>query len=247
MKGQLRAELLKVRSTRTALGLLVSMLGLVLLVVLLHGFSLPADDVGQRSVQLTEIIGRGGTMGTLFAALLGAMSITGEFRHGTIRPTLLATPRRGRVLAAKVAASMLIGAAFGLVAASVAGGLGSAALATRGIEVQLDAGDFALVLLGGTAAAGLWAAIGVALGSVVRNQVPTLVGMCTWLLFVEGLLVGDTGIIGDVGRYLPGALANAAGGQVSSIEPAIGILLLVLYAAAVVAVGVVVTTRTDVA
>lgn len=247
MRGLLRAELLKHRTTRTDLGLLVSMLGLVLLVVLLHGLSLPAADVNRRSVQLTEIIGRGGTMGTMFAALLGAMSITGEFRHGTIRPTLLATPRRGRVLAAKVSASLLIGAGFGLAAAAVAAGVGSVALASRNVQVQLDAGDFALILIGGAAAAALWAAIGVAVGSVVRNQVPTVVGTCTWLLFVEGLLVGDTGVLGDVGRYLPGALANAASGQVASVGPAVGLLLLGLYAATVAAVGLLVTTRVDVA
>jgi len=131
-------------------------------------------------------------LGTLFAALLGAMSITGEFRHGTIRPTFLTTPRRGRVVAAKVWASMLIGVAFGLIAAAVAAGVGSAALAARGVKIQLDGGDYALLLAGGAAAAGLWAAIGVGLGAVVRNQVPTVVGLCAWLLFVEGLLSSAT-------------------------------------------------------
>lgn len=125
MTAQLRAELRKQRSTRTNLGLLSALLGLVLLVVLLHGLGLPANDLGSRSFQLTEMFGRGEMFGALFASLLGAMSITGEFRHGTIRPTLLTTPRRGRVVAAKVWASMLTGAALGLIAVAFAAGVGT--------------------------------------------------------------------------------------------------------------------------
>jgi len=244
--AELRAELLKQRSTRTNLGLFSALIGLVLLVVLLHGLSLPAKDLGARSFQLTGMFGRGEMLGTLFAALLGAMSITSEFRHGTIRPTFLTTPRRGRVVAAKVWASMLIGIAFGLIAAALAAGVGSAALAARGVKIQLDGGDYALLLAGGAAAAALWAAVGVGLGAVVRSQVPTVVGICAWLLFVEGLLAGE-GVVGDVGRFLPGALGNAASGQVPLVAPGLGAFLLALYAAAAAAAGWVATTRRDVA
>lgn len=247
MIAQVRAELLKQRSTRTNVGLLCAMLGLVLLVVLLHGLSLPDKDVGARAVQLSEIFGRGGMFGTLFAALLGVMSITGEFRHGTIRPTFLIAPQRGRIIAAKVWASMLIGAAFGLIAMAVAAGVGSAALASRGVNVQFDGGDYALLLSGGAAAAALWAAIGVGLGTVVRSQVPTTIAICTWLLFVEGLLAGDVGVVGDASRYLPGALGNAASGQVPLVAPVLGVLLLALYAAAAAMAGWRASTRRDVA
>ncbi|MEO6714986.1 MAG: ABC transporter permease subunit, partial [Mycobacteriales bacterium] len=212
-----------------------------------HGLSMPIKDASARSVQLSEIFGRGGMFGTLFAALLGAMSITGEFRHGTIRPTFLLTPQRGRIIAAKVWASMLIGAAFGLIAMTFAAGVGSAALAWRGVNVELDGGDYALLLTGGAAAAALWAAIGVGVGTIVRNQVPTTVAICTWLLFVEGLLAGDAGVIGDASKYLPGALGNAASGQVELVAPVLGVLLLALYAAAAATAGWRATTRRDVA
>ena len=248
MIGQLRAELLKQRSTLTNVGLFSAMLGLVLLVVLLHGFGIPTQNLGRRAVQLEVLGQRGDILGTLFAALVGAMSITAEFRHGTIRPTFLATPRRGRVVAAKVEASMLIGTAFGLFAAAVAAGGGTAALALRGVEMKLDAGDYALMLAGGASAAALWAAIGVGLGAVVRNQVPTLVGICAWLLFVEGLLVGDLfgGRLGEIARFMPGALAKAASGQNPLLAPGPGLFLLALYAATAALAGWVATTRRDV-
>jgi ABC-2 type transport system permease protein len=249
VRALLRAELHKQRSTRTALGLFAAMLGLVLLAVLLHGFGLPAERVDGPSEQLTMLFGWGEFVGALFAALLGAMSITGEVRHGTIRSTFLVTPWRGRVVAAKVWASMLIGAVFGLAAGAVAAGVGTATLGARGIDVRLDGGDYLLLLAGGTAAAALWAAIGVGLGALVRNQVPTLVGICAWLLFVEGLLVGDVADVADVGRFAPGAAAAAISGQDPDrlLAPAVGLVLLVIYAAAAAVAGSLATSRRDVA
>jgi hypothetical protein len=98
------------------------------------------------------------------------MSITGEIRHGTIRPTFLATPNRARVIAAKVAASALAGVALGLLAEALTAAIESAGLAVRGIHIALSAGDYAQLLAGGGAAAALWAAIGVGVGALVRNQ-----------------------------------------------------------------------------
>jgi ABC-2 type transport system permease protein len=248
MRGELRAELLKQRSTGTGLGLFAGMLALVLVAVLLHGFGLPADSLRGTSEQLM-VFGRGEFLAALFAALLGALSITSEIRHGTIRPTFLVSPSRGRVVAAKVWASTLIGAGFGLAASALAVGAGTAALQMRGVDVRLNGGDHGLLLAGSAAAAALWAAIGVGLGAVIRHQVPTVVGISAWLLFVEGLLVGDLTGVGDVGRFAPGALGMAASGQGPDtlVGPAVGLLLLALYAVAADAAGMVATTRRDVA
>jgi ABC-2 type transport system permease protein len=250
MKAQLRSELLKQRSTSTNLGLVAATLGFVLLAVLLHGFALPSADVDSSSEQLSLVVGWGEKLGVLFAGLLGAMSMTGEIRHGTIRPTFLVTPQRGRVIAAKVLASMLCGAALGLVATAVALGAGSAALGTRAVENRLDTGTYVLFLVGGATAAALWAAIGVGVGAVVRNQVPALIGICAWLLFVEGLLVGDLfSALGSVGRFAPGAAAAAIGGQDRGklLTPALGFALLCVYAALAALAGSLMTARRDVA
>ena len=248
MRAQLRAELLKQRSTRTGLGLFAGMLGLVLFAVLLHGLGLAAGNLDSTSEQLM-VFGRGEFLAAVFAALLGALSITGEIRHGTIRPTLLVSPRRARVLMAKVLVSTLLGAGFGLAGCALAVGVGSAVLRARGIDIELGGGDYALLLAGGTAAAGLWAAIGVGIGAIVRNQVPTLIGICGWLLFVEGLLVSDVAGVGDVGRLAPGALGEAISGQAQDtlVTPAVGLVLLTLYAAAFAAAGSLASARRDVA
>jgi ABC-2 type transport system permease protein len=248
VRARLRAELLKQRSTRTGAALFTGMLGLVLFVVLLHGFGLTAEQLGGASDQLM-MLGRGEFLAALFAALLGALSVTSEIRHGTIRPTFLVSPWRGRVVAAKVWVSTLVGAGFGLAACALAAGAGTAALRLRGIEIEVDGGEYALLVAGGTAAAALWAAIGVGLGAIVRDQVPTLVGLCAWLLFVEGLLVGDVTGLGDIGRFAPGGAAAAISGQDPDtlLAPGIGLVVLTLYAAGAAVVGSLATTRRDVA
>jgi len=248
MKAQLRSELLKQRTTRTNLLLLAWMVGLVALVVLLHVFSFSVETLARPDNQL-KVVGLGTSLGALFASLLGAMSITGEIRHGTIRPTFLATPRRGRVIAAKVATSALAGAAVGLLAEALTAGLEAAGLAARGIDIELSGGDYAQLLAGGTVASALFAAIGVGVGAVVRNQVPAVVGLCVWLLFIESILLGD---VPSVGKFTPGASAGAIAGAIQTqiatdlVAPALGLLLLAAYAAVAAGAGAIATTRRDV-
>ena len=248
MIAQLRAELLKQRSTRTTIGLFLAMLAVILVAMLLHGIGLAAGVLADRHNQLM-VMGVGEKLGVLFAALLGAVSITAEFRHGTIRPTLLATPRRGRVVAAKIAASLPIGAGFGFAGSALAAGVGSALLRARGIDIALGGGDYALLLAGGMLAGALWAAIGVGVGAVVRNQVPALIGICAWLLFVESLLVEGNSSVIAVGRFGPGAAAAAITGQGAGtlLAPAVGLLVLALYASGAALAGWLVTSRRDIA
>lgn len=248
MRAQLRSELFKQRSTATSLGMFAAMLGLVLLAVLLHALGLAREHLDGASEQ-SMVLGRGAFLGALFTALLGALAITTEIRHGTIRPTFLVSPRRGRVVVAKVWASTLLGAGFGLAASALAVAAGTAAFRARGIDVQLDAGDYELLLAGSAPAAGLWAAIGVGLGAVVRQQVPTVVGISAWLLFVEGLLVGDVAGVAEIGRFAPGAAAAAVTGQDQDtlLAPAAGLALLAVYAGAAAAAGSLATARRDVA
>ena len=245
MTPLIRSELLKQASTRTALGLFLSMLGLVLMAVVLHGL-LPAEDLASRPTQLM-ILGRGEFLAALFAGLLGAMSVTAEIRHGTIRPTFIITPQRVRVVASKAAVSVLLGIGFGLVAGGLAVAVGSAVLRARGVDLLLTAGDLATLVVGSAAAAALWAAIGVGVGAAVRNQVPALVGICAWLLFVEGLLAGDLLGLGTVGRFMPGMAAAAISGQEPELlQPVIGLVLLAAYAFVADVVGAIAMSRRDV-
>jgi ABC-2 type transport system permease protein len=150
MRAQVRSEFLKQWSTRTALGLFAAMLGLVLFAVLLHAFRFDRTDIGRTgSEQLTRVFGPGTKIGVLCAGLFGALSITTECRYGTIRPTFLVTPRRERVVTAKLVRSMLFGVGFGVAACGLAAGAATIALRVRVIDVRLDGGDYALRIAGG--------------------------------------------------------------------------------------------------
>jgi len=243
------SELLKQRTTRTSLLLLVWMTGLILLVVLLHVLSLSTGHISTSDGQL-KVVGWGTSIAALFASLLGAMSITAEIRHGTIRPTFLATPRRGRVITAKLIAGALTGVAIGLLAEGLTAAIEAAGLAARGIHIQLTAGDYLQLFAGGAAAGALFAAIGVGLGAIVRQQVGAIVALCVWLLLIETTLIGN---IPSAGKYAPGAAAGAIAGAVQTqsasklVAPALGVLLLAAYAAFAATAGAILTTRRDVA
>lgn len=245
MISELRAEFFKQRSAPTAAGLFAGLLGLVALAVAVHGVGLTSESLADRDNQLM-IFGRGEFLAALFAALLGAMSVTTEIRHGTIRPTFLVSPWRGRVIAAKVAVSAALGAGFGLAASALAVAVGAGLLEARGIDVQLDGGDYALLIAGGAAASALWAAIGVGVAGLVRDQVPTLIGISAWLLFVEGLFGGN---LADVSKFAPGTLGMAISGQEPDIllAPALSLFLLAAWATVAALAGAAATSRRDVA
>ena len=248
MIAQLRSELLKQRSMRTNLVLLAWMVGIALLVVALHVLSFSVGTLARPDNQM-KILGLGTSIGALFAALLGALSITGEFRTGTIRPTFLITPRRTRVIAAKALASMIAGVGFGLVAQTLTAGAEAAGLAARGIHIELSSADYAQLLAGGALSAALFAAIGVGVGAIVRNQVAAVAGLCVWLLFLEPLLLGD---VPTAGKYAPEASAGAVAGAIQSqiadslIAPALGVVLLAAYAALADLAGSLLIARRDV-
>jgi ABC-type transport system involved in multi-copper enzyme maturation permease subunit len=244
MRSELRAEYLKQRTTKTTLLLAGLMLGLVLLAVTLHALGLSAKDLTSRSNQLRVLVEAGESLGAVFAGLLGAMSITGEVRHGTIRPTFLGTPQRRRVIAAKAVNSMVGGLLFGLIATGLSAAVGTALLSGRGVTIHLHGGDYAQLIAGGAAAAALWAAIGLGVGAILRNQVAAIVAIFVWVQIVENLLLDS---VPRVSRFMPGALGQAITGQHTGTlhTPALGALLLALYAAAAVTAGTLATTRRD--
>lgn len=129
--AQLRSELLKLRTTRTTLVLTLGMVVLVLAATLGQGLASDAAELGRESAQRNLFAA--GSAGTLFAALVGIMAVAGEFRHGTIRPTLVFSPRRERVLAAKIAATGLTGLLLTAIAQTLALGIGYAALRGRDV------------------------------------------------------------------------------------------------------------------
>ena len=243
MTDQLLAELRKMRSTRTNLGLLGGMVGLILLTVLLNGFIPKPNELATYDDQYMLL--SAGTSAALFAALIGVMAITSEFRHGTIRPTFVVTPHRTRVVAAKVTASLLMGALFGLAAIGLSFGVGSAILSVRDIPLELESSNVLWLVLGTPAMTAAWAAIGVGLGAVVRNQVFAVIGLIVWAMVIDNLL---RALVPSIGGYTPvGASAALVADPADYVlAAAAGGLLLLGYVAAFVLAGSLLVARRDV-
>jgi ABC-2 type transport system permease protein len=241
--AQTRAEVLKLRSTRTTLGLVLALVALVLLVVLLTGLLDSTFRLSEKENQRSYF--GIGTLSTLFAALAGVLLVASEFRFGTIRPTFLFTPRRSRVVGAKLAAGLLAGIVFALIGEVLGFGIGRVILAGRGITLALDNGEIAQLLLGTLAATALWAGIGVGLGTILRNQVASVIALLAWVFVVDGLLFA---LVPSVGRLLPSAATDALIGMTDPhlVSPAAGGALLVAWVAVLVGAGLVLTARRDV-
>lgn len=246
MIAQLRAELRKMATTRTNVGLFLGMIALILFGVIAGAFGEEADLA--QLINQRELVGNG-SFAAVFAAMIGVMAMTSEFRHGTIRATFVFTPARGRVVSAKVLASLIVGIAFGALGAGIALGTGTAMIRARGYDVLLDSGDVRSLLVGGIVMSALWAALGVGLGALVRNQVAAIVGLFAWVFVVEILVFQ---YLPGLGRYAPGAAGTAMTGDIlgdSSVDllsPPVGGLLLAAYAAAFVLASMVMIKRRDV-
>ena len=245
MRAQLRSELLKVRSTRTSLGLLGAMIGLVLFLVIMYGLAVHPSELMKEEHQRV-MLGLG-LAGGFVAALIGVMSITSEFRHGTIRPTFIFTPRRGRVMAAKVLSTFAVGAAFGLLTEALALGVGIGILTARGAHLVLSPRELLLVAVGSVAAAALLAALGVGVGAVLRNQVLAVIGFVVWFMVIENLVVS---FASGVGKFFPLAAADALSGvkgvDAQALSAAQGGLVLIGYVLVFFVAGLLVTKRSDV-
>jgi ABC-2 type transport system permease protein len=243
MTGQVTAELLKIRSTRTTIGLALGMIALIVLFALLSGLLTKAPDLMSTQDQLGLL--SVGSFSGVFSALAGIMLITSEYRYGTIRPTFLFTPRRSRVLAAKLAAGLLAGLAFGVAGQALGFGIGIAILDARGIPYAPDTGATALVLGGTVVASALWGAIGVGLGAILRNQVGAIIALLAWGFVVENLLFA---FVPSVGRFAPVHAENGLFGLTTRhlLSPAAGAATLIAWTAVLAAIGGVLAARRDV-
>lgn len=246
MIAQLRSELRKMATTRTNVGLLLGLVALILFGVIAGSFGSEADLSLLENQR--ELIGNG-SFAAAFAAMIGVMAMTSEFRHGTIRATFVFTPARTLVVTAKVLASILVGIGFGALGAGLALGSGAAMIHGRGYDVLIDSGDVRQLLLGAIAMSALWAAVGVGLGALVRNQVFAIVGLFAWVFVVEILLFQ---YLPDIARYAPGAAGTAMTGDtvgdssIHLLSALGGGAVLAGYAVAFTLAGALVTNRRDV-
>jgi ABC-2 type transport system permease protein len=242
MIAQIRAELLKLRTTRTTIGLILAMIALILLFTLLTGLLTHPGGLASRQDQ-RQLLSVSSFAG-VFSALAGVLLVTSEYRYGTIRQTILFNPVRSHVLAAKAVAGALAGLAFGILGEAIGWAIGYAILDGRGITVVLSSGDILLLTLGGLAGAALWGAIGAGLGAIIHNQIGGVIALLAWGLVVDSLLFG---LVPSVGRFMPTRASDALMGlRVHHlVSPGAGAITLIAWAGALGVLGIALTVRQD--
>jgi hypothetical protein len=204
-----RAELLKLRSTRTALGLFIVILVVTLVPLTLILSLVPREWLAEDGVN--EFLVAASALVPLVLLVFGILGMTNEYRHGTITYSYLVTPRRWQVMVVKLVVYLLVGMLTMLVAmllvyfAILIGG------AVRGVDIDATGGstlgDYARQLV----VAGLVTTFGVALGALIRAQIITVAGALIWALFVENIIYV---LKPAVGNWLPFVVFN----QVSAAQ-----------------------------
>ena len=200
-------------------------------------------------------------VGYVFPLLIGTLMVTTEFRHKTLTPTFLATPKRGLVLWGKIVIGILLGVILGVVGVLSSVIPSAAFLAGYGLETDLASSDTWALLGRMIIAFVLWVLVGIGVGALVRNQVGAVVGVLVFTQFLEPVGRTAAGFVeglSDLTRFLPGAasdalvgasLFNAATPGAPGAEPLawwVGGLVLLGYAALLVLLGHLLSWRRDV-
>ena len=193
MTALLHAEFLKLRTTRTAIGLAGAAVGIsLLLTALVATLTRPSAESVLVDVFASDT-------SSFFILIFAVVGISGEWRHHTITSSLLAAPDRVRFLAAKTLAFAAAGLLLSLAISVTVSVLGFAILSFRDLPTP-ELGDLADLVSRNALAAALLGAFGVGVGAIVRNQIVGVVGILVFAVLVEPLVLG---LAPDVGRFGP--------------------------------------------
>jgi ABC-2 type transport system permease protein len=224
----LLAEWTKLRSVRSTYWSLVALIVIFPLFCWLFTYLTVANwsqvSASGRANVLVDpvgsILGPGLHIGQLAIAVLGVMVTASEYSTGMIRSTLLASPRRVRMLAAKSIVFALLILVIGEAVAFVGFFIGRQTAKSL-LTVNLTGGNLREVVGSGLylAMLGLFALL---LGSLIRHVAGAITGVVALLLVISGLLSLIPGKIGD---YLYTYEPTNAGIEISAKHVPTGFLL----------------------
>jgi len=224
----------------------------------------PGDDgIGLPTVTIEQTL-VGVFLGLILIVVVAAMFFSTEYRRGLIRTTLAATPRRGAVLAAKAFVIGAVAFVTGLVATAISIAVGLPKLENQG-QVLLTAPVLTevRVIVGTAAMVAVAAVLAVSLGAILRRSAAAIT-VAVLIVVMPFLLAGLNVLPAGAGDWLL-RLTPAAGlaieqsipryGQVSTVTSAVhgyypispyaGFGVLCLWAAAALALALVMLRRRD--
>ena len=268
MAGAVKAEFRKFFSTRMWWGMAIGVflagaLFAVLFALVVAGSHQERGPGGggpplpglDNTTMVSTVYTAGLSLAYLLTLVVGVMSIGSEYRHKTITSTFLSTPKRVRVMLAKVTSLLGIGVFYGLVFLVGSVGVGGAAIAIKGFSPFPEAGPIARALALSLLVLGLWSLLGLGAGILIPNQVAAIliaVGAAWIVEPLAGILLSLVSWGKDVVPYMPSQATSAMVGQINTSSSThllswwAGALVLVAYAAVLAGFGSMLTVRRDV-
>jgi ABC-2 type transport system permease protein len=240
MTAVLESELLKLRTTRTALGFASFGVLLVLLVVV-------AGTLGGHPHTIPDkraILSVGDALAPLLL-MFGVVGATSEYRHRTVAAGALIVPSRLRLSAGRMIAYGLAGLAVGALMLCVSFIVGLPLLNGES-GPSLGGGDYARAVAGTLISCGLAAMLGVAVGVLIANQVPAVITTLVFV-FVAEPLIGQ--LSQNVHKFLPARALGAVAGANNHHQLAFGgaVAMIVLWTAVALTSAALIDRRRDIA
>src|SRR5579863_10275956 len=250
----LRSEWTKLRSVRSTLWSLTATvvlgigLGAVISAAAAHGYARSSAS-SKLSWDPAGVSQAGVAIGSLAIVVLGVLCISSEYSSGMIRTSLIAVPKRGRVLAAKslvfAVVTFVVGeatcfTAFFVGQALISGHAPTAALGDPGVARAVAGGGLYLIAL---------AVLSVVVGTLLRHSAAAIASLIAVLFVLPG-----------IAQALPDSWRNPvtefwptlAGGQLTSVrhsahtlQPWPGFGVMCLFVAIVYAIAWTLLDRRD--
>jgi ABC-2 type transport system permease protein len=217
----LRSEWVKLRSVRSTFW------ALTVTVVLGIGLGAVISAAGARGYAKSSVSGKlswdptavsldGIGIATLAIAVLGVLCISSEYSSGMIRTSLIAIPRRGRVLAAKSLVFAVVTFVVGEVTSFTAFFVGQALISGHAPHAALGDPGVARAVVGAGLALTALAVLSVAAGTLLRHPAAAIAAMIAILFVLPG-----------IAQALPGSWRNPvtefwptlAVGDLTSVRP----------------------------
>lgn len=260
MTRTIRAEFIKLATTRMWWGMLLGLVALVALNVVPSalfagqnfGAGIPASPGLDEVAGLTAVYGAGYQSGYLVMLVLGAIIGAADLRHRTATQTFLATPSRGRVIVAKMVVALVAGLLYGAVSQVTTVLVAWPVVLARGAELRLGDSEVLRSLLLAIPGIAFWGVIGVALGVLLRNQIAAILVSILYVFVGDPLIAGGLSLADVDGAvpYTPNNVSAAVVGAFTGFDLLTwwaGLLMLLAYGVLIALLGWAIGRRRDIA
>lgn len=202
MMGVLRSELFKLRTTRATklvLATAVILPTIIFVLTSIFGFS-----SGESTSSLVALVAESSALVGLLMGVVGVLCSTQEYSQGTIRITLVATPRRYKVLLAKLFTVVIvsIGATASLIVLSIVPS--SFILKSRDIDIDIIGPDVRIIFSMFIVITML-SLLGLFLGLLFKSSPGAISALLLWPTIIEGLIFALLSLAfeGNLLRFAP--------------------------------------------